>query len=50
MPVYRDAGFELYDAGITSSAFDDEKDPEREPGHLYTRGTVIRLLFQLKKK
>ncbi|HLN56729.1 MAG TPA: aminotransferase class V-fold PLP-dependent enzyme [Bacteroidales bacterium] len=38
MPVYRDAGFELYDAGITSSAFDDEKDPEREPGHyIYSR-------------
>ncbi|MGE5420483.1 MAG: trans-sulfuration enzyme family protein, partial [Chloroflexota bacterium] len=38
MPVYRDAGFELYDAGITSGTFDAEKDPEREPEHyIYSR-------------
>lgn len=37
-PVYRDAGFELYDAGITARTFEDEKDPEREPGHyIYSR-------------
>ena len=38
MPVYRDAGFELYDAGITAGAFEKEKDPEREPDHyIYSR-------------
>jgi len=30
-PVYRDAGFELYDAGNTARAFADENNPEREP-------------------
>jgi cystathionine beta-lyase/cystathionine gamma-synthase len=37
-PVYRDAGFELYDAAITSSAFDAERVPEREPEwYIYSR-------------
>jgi cystathionine beta-lyase/cystathionine gamma-synthase len=37
-PVYRDAGFELHDASITSSAFDAEKIPEREPEwYIYSR-------------
>lgn len=38
MPVYRDAGFELYDAGITSRTFNEEKDPAREPErYIYSR-------------
>jgi cystathionine beta-lyase/cystathionine gamma-synthase len=38
MPVYRDAGFELYDAGTTSKAFEHEKDAEREPEYyIYSR-------------
>jgi cystathionine beta-lyase/cystathionine gamma-synthase len=38
MPVYRDAGFELYNAGITAGAFENEKDAEREPEHyIYSR-------------
>jgi cystathionine beta-lyase/cystathionine gamma-synthase len=37
-PIYRDAGFELHDAGITSSAFNAEKEPEREPElYIYSR-------------
>ena len=37
-PVYRDAGFELYDAGTTADAFEKEKDPEREPDkYIYSR-------------
>lgn len=31
IPVYRDAGFELYDADTTKNAFMMETDPEREP-------------------
>lgn len=38
MPVYRDAGFELYNAGTTAGAFENEKDAEREPEHyIYSR-------------
>jgi cystathionine beta-lyase/cystathionine gamma-synthase len=38
MPVYRDAGFELYDAGTTSQAFEKEKEHEREPEkYIYSR-------------
>ncbi len=38
MPVYRDAGFELYDASITESAFRKETEHEREPGYyIYSR-------------
>lgn len=38
MPVYRDAGFELYDAGITAETFEKEKNAEREPEHyIYSR-------------
>lgn len=37
-PVYRDAGFELPDAGITSDAFAAETDHEREPDlYIYSR-------------
>ncbi len=37
-PVYRDAGFELYDAGITAGAFENEKNAEREPEkYIYSR-------------
>ncbi len=31
MPVYRDAGFELFDAATTKSAFDSETEHERDP-------------------
>lgn len=38
MPVYRDSGFELYDAGTTSEAFNKEKEHEREPdNYIYSR-------------
>ncbi len=38
MPVYRDAGFELYDASITESAFRKESEHGREPGYyIYSR-------------
>jgi cystathionine beta-lyase/cystathionine gamma-synthase len=38
MPVYRDAGFELYDAGTTAGAFSKEAMPEREPDmYIYSR-------------
>jgi len=38
IPVYRDAGFELYDAGITAETFEKEKDGEREPDkYIYSR-------------
>jgi cystathionine beta-lyase/cystathionine gamma-synthase len=38
MPVYRDAGFELYDAGTMAAAFNSETEPEREPGlYIYSR-------------
>ncbi len=38
IPVYRDAGFELYDASITSEAFRKESDNEREPDlYIYSR-------------
>ncbi|HEX2969765.1 MAG TPA: aminotransferase class V-fold PLP-dependent enzyme [Bacteroidales bacterium] len=37
-PVYRDSGFELYDAGITAGAFENEKNPAREPElYIYSR-------------
>ncbi|MEI8225612.1 MAG: aminotransferase class V-fold PLP-dependent enzyme [Bacteroidota bacterium] len=38
MPVYRDSGFELYDAGTTSGAFKKETEHEREPdNYIYSR-------------
>jgi cystathionine beta-lyase/cystathionine gamma-synthase len=38
MPVYRDAGFELYDADTTESAFRRETEHEREPDYyIYSR-------------
>jgi cystathionine beta-lyase/cystathionine gamma-synthase len=38
MPVYRDAGFELYDAGTMADAFNGETEPERDPGmYIYSR-------------
>jgi cystathionine beta-lyase/cystathionine gamma-synthase len=38
MPVYRDAGFELYDAETTASAFNRETMPDREPDmYIYSR-------------
>jgi O-acetylhomoserine/O-acetylserine sulfhydrylase-like pyridoxal-dependent enzyme len=38
IPVYRDAGFELYDAEITAGAFRNETEHEREPdNYIYSR-------------
>lgn len=38
MPIYRDAGFELYNAEITAETFAGEHDPEREPeNYIYSR-------------
>jgi cystathionine beta-lyase/cystathionine gamma-synthase len=38
MPVYRDAGFELFDAATTASAFRSESEHEREPDfYIYSR-------------
>jgi cystathionine beta-lyase/cystathionine gamma-synthase len=38
VPVYRDAGFELYDAETTADAFIHETNPEREPSiYIYSR-------------
>jgi len=38
MPVYRDAGFELFDAAATESAFKNETEHERDPDHfIYSR-------------
>jgi cystathionine beta-lyase/cystathionine gamma-synthase len=38
MPVYRDAGFELYNAESTSGAFKQESEHEREPdNYIYSR-------------
>ena len=38
MPVYRDAGFELYDAETTSDAFKKETEHSREPeNYIYSR-------------
>ena len=38
MPVYRDAGFELYDADTTAGAFKKEAEHEREPdNYIYSR-------------
>lgn len=38
VPVYRDAGFELYDAETTAAAFKSESNPEREPvDYIYSR-------------
>jgi cystathionine beta-lyase/cystathionine gamma-synthase len=38
IPVYRDAGFELYDADTAAAAFTGENQPEREPGmYIYSR-------------
>lgn len=38
MPVYRDAGFELFDAGTTAEAFKKETEHEREPdNYIYSR-------------
>ncbi|MBN1107948.1 MAG: PLP-dependent transferase [Bacteroidales bacterium] len=37
-PVYRDAGFDLYNAEMASEAFSRENDPEREPDlYIYSR-------------
>jgi cystathionine beta-lyase/cystathionine gamma-synthase len=37
-PVYRDSGFELYDAGSTANAFKSETEHEREPdNYIYSR-------------
>jgi len=37
-PVYRDAGFELFDAGTASEAFTSEASPERDPDvYIYSR-------------
>jgi cystathionine beta-lyase/cystathionine gamma-synthase len=38
MPVYRDSGFELYDASTTTGAFKKETDHLREPdNYIYSR-------------
>lgn len=38
MPIYRDSGFELYDAGTTADAYRGETDPGRVPDYyLYSR-------------
>lgn len=38
MPVYRDAGFELYDAGTMAGAFNGETEPKRDPElYIYSR-------------
>jgi cystathionine beta-lyase/cystathionine gamma-synthase len=38
VPVYRDAGFELYDAGTASDAFAGETNPQRDPEvYIYSR-------------
>jgi cystathionine beta-lyase/cystathionine gamma-synthase len=38
MPVYRDSGFELYDAATTAGAFKKETEHSREPDHyIYSR-------------
>lgn len=38
MPIYRDAGFELFDAGKTADAFSKETGHEREPDqYIYSR-------------
>lgn len=38
MPIYRDAGFELYDAESTSGAFRDEANPVHDPElYIYSR-------------
>ena len=38
MPVYRDAGFELFDADTTTSAFTNEPNNERVPElYIYSR-------------
>jgi cystathionine beta-lyase/cystathionine gamma-synthase len=38
VPVYRDSGFELYDAGTIADAFISELTPEREPAlYIYSR-------------
>ena len=38
MPVYRDAGFELFDAATTAEAFRKETEHEREPDkYIYSR-------------
>jgi cystathionine beta-lyase/cystathionine gamma-synthase len=38
IPIYRNAGFELFDAETTASTFEKEKNPEREPdNYIYSR-------------
>ena len=38
MPIYRDSGFELYNAEITAEAYNGESDPQRIPDYyLYSR-------------
>ena len=38
MPVYRDSGFELYNAGLTEETFKRETENERDPGnYIYSR-------------
>lgn len=53
MPVYRDAGFELYNAEITAGAFEHEKNAEREPdNYIYSRyrnPTVVSAEEQIMK-
>lgn len=53
MPVYRDAGFELYNAEITAGAFEGEKDAEREPEYYiysrYRNPTVVSAEEQIMK-
>lgn len=52
-PVYRDAGFELFDSGITSRTFENEKKPEHEPEYYiysrYRNPTVVSAEQQLMK-
>jgi cystathionine beta-lyase/cystathionine gamma-synthase len=38
IPVYRDSGFELYNAGLTAESFKKETEHDREPGnYIYSR-------------
>lgn len=52
-PVYRDAGFELFNAGITSRTFENEKKPEHEPEYYiysrYRNPTVVSAEKELMK-
>lgn len=52
-PVYRDAGFELYDAQTAASAFINENNPEREPEYYiysrYRNPTVVACEEEIRK-